>query len=193
MSETDPEAARRRQTAGEVGVHRQDIAEPVHEAGDSVNVARQRGRTATRTRPRSADVPGRAGVPDVTGETDERAAQDVRRDIARTRAELGETVDAIAARADVRTRVRRRVEEVRNMARTRAAGVKERTAGVKERAADVRERTGRVTGRVREATPEQVREAAGTVTRQAKRSPAATIAIGCAVLLALRRLLRRRR
>jgi hypothetical protein len=44
------------------------------------------------------------------------AIDETRRDIERTRAELGHTVEALAAKADVKARVRGQVEHVKNKA-----------------------------------------------------------------------------
>lgn len=137
MTETEPESTPPEPTAGEVGVHRQDMTEPVSDVGDSRNVAPQRGQTVTRS---STDTRERAEeVPDT----------------------------------------RERAEEVRTMA--------------KNRTTHVRESTDRTTERMREITPEPVRQAADRVTEQARRRPAVAIAIGAAALLVLRRLLRGRR
>jgi hypothetical protein len=162
------------------------MGEPVRDAGDSRNVAQQRGimtghrehrehrehRRHTENTENTARRSGRTA----TATRDEMG--EVRRDIERTRAELGETVDAIAARVDVRSRLRARVEDVKTMAR--------------DRGAQVRDRADRVAERVREATPEPVRGAADQVTERVRRRPGVAIAIGAAVLLALRGLLRRR-
>ena len=49
----------------------------------------------------------------------DRDTEELRREIVRTRAELGETVQALAERADVPTRVRARVSETRDQVRSR--------------------------------------------------------------------------
>jgi hypothetical protein len=51
------------------------------------------------------------------GVTGAAGAEALRSEIARTRAELGETVEALAAKADVKARVRERVDEAKANAR----------------------------------------------------------------------------
>ncbi len=239
MTESDPGSAPHEPTAGEVGVHRQDMTEPVTDVGDSRNVAPQRGRTATGTSPvrpedssddeaersrvtgeeekpemeragaersggtREEEKPERSGdgtyeeeagmkrtdKSGTTGQVDE--VDEVRRDIAQTRDELGETVDAIAAKADVRTRARERVQDVRTMTKEKATEVAGR---VREATPDtVKEAADKMAVRVRGATPEPVKEAADKVAEQSRRHPVMTATIAAVALLVLRRLLRRRR
>jgi hypothetical protein len=234
MTETDPAPTPHEPTAGEVGVHRQDMTEPVTDVGDSRNVAPQRGRAATTASPGAAPSadstdddanrsegtreeqkpemeraevePSHDGTYEeeagmkrtdnsgTTGQVDE--VDEVRRDIAQTRDELGDTVDAIAAKADVRTRARERVEGVRTMTKEKAA---EMAGRVREAPGTVKEAADKVAVRVREATPEPVKDAADKVAQQSRRHPAVTAAtamtaaIAAVGLLILRRLLRRRR
>ncbi len=61
----------------------------------------------------------------------------LRREIARTRAELGETVQALAAKADVKARAREQVEQTKQRVRERAARF---TGTVKGQAGSVRRR-----------------------------------------------------
>jgi ElaB/YqjD/DUF883 family membrane-anchored ribosome-binding protein len=70
----------------------------------------------------------------------------IREDIARTRAEMGETVDALGYKADVKSRAKDRVTETKDKAMGRMSQTKDR-----------------ITGRVSEATPDgqQVKRAAG--------------------------------
>jgi ABC-type transporter Mla subunit MlaD len=64
---------------------------------------------------------------------------DVREDIERTRQQLGETAEALAAKADVKARARQKATQLKEQAATRAAQVKEqaatRASQVKEQAA----------------------------------------------------------
>lgn len=60
----------------------------------------------------------------------------LREDIARTRAELGETVEALAAKADVKARAQRKVEATRARAVQAAAEVKAKAREKAEEAAE---------------------------------------------------------
>jgi ABC-type transporter Mla subunit MlaD len=53
---------------------------------------------------------------------------DVREDIERTRQQLGETAEALAAKADVKARARQKATQLKEQAATRAAQVKEQAA-----------------------------------------------------------------
>ncbi|WP_169980567.1 DUF3618 domain-containing protein [Microbispora sp. H10836] len=164
MTETDPGAAR--PNAGAVGVHRQDVSEPVTEP-ESLNAVRQS---------RPGPEPVAAARDTETKGEDEKKGHDeiaeVRQEIERTRDHLGDTIEALAAKADVKARAQERVHATTAAARARVAGV---------------------TGRVREATPEPVRGAAGKVGEQARRRPGVVAAAGVAgtALLLLRRVITR--
>ncbi|GAA4927720.1 DUF3618 domain-containing protein [Actinoplanes utahensis] len=100
---------------------------------------------------------GNAAKPDLTA---------LRADIQQTRAELGETVQVLAARADVKARAREQVEETKQRAREQVEETKQR---VLTRAATV---TGRVreaalgaTGHVRETPPRELALEAGSRVR----------------------------
>jgi hypothetical protein len=75
----------------------------------------------------------------------------LRQDIEATREELGETVEALAAKTDVTGQAKRKFEETR----AQVAGKAENIAG-----------------RVREATPESAAVAAGQAAQGARRKPA---------------------
>jgi ABC-type transporter Mla subunit MlaD len=53
---------------------------------------------------------------------------DVREDIERTRQQLGETAEALAAKADIKARARQKATQLKEQAATRAAQVKEQAA-----------------------------------------------------------------
>lgn len=53
----------------------------------------------------------------------------LREDIERTRQQLGETAEALAARADVKARAKQKVSQVKGQAMARAGQVKEQAAG----------------------------------------------------------------
>ncbi|GLX03789.1 DUF3618 domain-containing protein [Microbispora sp. NBRC 16548] len=163
MTETEPGAAR--PNAGTVGVHRQDVSEPVTEP-ESLNAVRQ-------SRPGPEPVAA-ARDTETRGEHEEKGHDEiaeVRQEIERTRDHLGDTIEALAAKADVKARAQERVHATTAAARARVAGV---------------------TGRVREATPQPLRGAAGRVGEQAKRRSGLIAAAGAAgtALLLLRRITR---
>lgn len=57
---------------------------------------------------------------------DQRSPDDIRREIAAVRGDLGNTVEALAAKADVKGRARERVEEIKTGAREKASGAREK-------------------------------------------------------------------
>ncbi|MEU6411330.1 DUF3618 domain-containing protein [Microbispora sp. NPDC046933] len=163
MTETDSGAGR--PNAGTVGVHRQNASEPVTDT-ESLNAVRQ-------SRPGPEPVAA-ARDTETRREHEEKGHDEiaeVRQEIERTRDDLGDTIEALAAKADVKARAQERVHATTAAARARVAGV---------------------TGRVREATPEPLRGAAGRVGEQAKRRPGLIAAAGAAgtALLLLRRIAR---
>ncbi|MFC0863339.1 DUF3618 domain-containing protein [Sphaerimonospora cavernae] len=149
-----------------MGVHRQDVAEPVTEA-ESRNAVPQLldAPPAQHERSRQRGNPG----DDVTR---------VREDIERTRDDLGDTIEALAAKADLKGRAQERMHATATLAREKAAGVADR---------------------VRAVTPEPVKGAAGKVTEQARRRPmtaatgAGTLAAGLMILRGITRMARNRR
>jgi hypothetical protein len=62
--------------------------------------------------------------------------QELRSEIYQTRAELGETVEAPAAKTDVIARAKKAVGEASDQARQKLAAAKDRAAGATERVAD---------------------------------------------------------
>ncbi|MBP2705787.1 DUF3618 domain-containing protein [Microbispora sp. RL4-1S] len=205
MTEADPGAAR--PTAGLVGVHRQKVTEPVTEpeslnavpqrrsapteedregeGGDMTensNVTRRGGQQESR-QPGSQASTGTVETPASSGggtgvRAPERPAEHgrtggdeishVREEIERTRGDLGDTIEALAAKADVKARARERVHETAAAARARATGV---------------------AGRVREATPAQMRHTAGKVAgkvgAETRRRPGTIAAAGAALTAAV--------
>ncbi|WP_432863967.1 DUF3618 domain-containing protein [Microbispora rosea] len=164
MTETEPGGAR--PNAGTVGVHNQDVSEPVTET-ESLNAVRQ-SRPGPEPVAAARDTETRDQGEGKKGH-DEIA--EVRQEIERTRDHLGDTIEALAAKADVKARAQERVHATTAAARARVAGV---------------------TGRVREATPQPLRGAAGRVGEEAKRRPGLIAAAGAAgtALLLLRRITR---
>ena len=89
---------------------------------------------------------------------------DLREQIAETRAELGETVEALAAKADVKAQVKEKVAEGKEQ-------LKEKQELVMAKVAEVRES-------VSAATPDQAREVATTLQASVKARPAPVMVAG---------------
>jgi ElaB/YqjD/DUF883 family membrane-anchored ribosome-binding protein len=114
-----------------------------------------------------------------TGEPDQpRDPEALRGDIERTRAELGDTVEALSHKADVKTQVAEKVEE-------RKADLRGRQESIKARASEVR-------GRVSDATPDPAKRAASQVAHTAEQRPFPAIGLAIAVGLLLGWILGRR-
>ncbi|HSJ21152.1 MAG TPA: DUF3618 domain-containing protein [Nocardioidaceae bacterium] len=83
-----------------------------------------------------------------SGETDTRDTAQIEADIEQTRQELGETVEALTAKLDVKARARRRLVVTKEQAAQRAAAARRRAAELvaqaKVAAADSEARSGRV-------------------------------------------------
>ncbi|MFI6732676.1 DUF3618 domain-containing protein [Nonomuraea sp. NPDC050451] len=100
---------------------------------------------------------------------------DVRKEIEETRRELGDTVGALAAKADVKARA----AHVAETAKDRAAGM----------AGSVKDKASEVADKVREGTPHQVKDAAG---RARKRPMLLVAAAGAVTAFVVRRMMLRR-
>jgi ElaB/YqjD/DUF883 family membrane-anchored ribosome-binding protein len=92
-------------------------------------------------------------------------------EIEETRAELGDTVDALTQKADVKARVSEQVEERKAAWRGRQEDVKARVSGARER--------------VSEATPDEAKRAASQVAHTAEERPlpALAAALGLGLLI----------
>jgi hypothetical protein len=81
-----------------------------------------------------------ADTTETTGTTGEpRSPEEIRRDIEETRGELGDTVEALAAKADVKAQAKEKAEDVKAQAKGKADELKQRVsdvtpAGVQEKA-----------------------------------------------------------
>lgn len=109
-----------------------------------------------------SDKNGSAGKPDLVA---------LRADIRQTRADLGETVQALAARADVKARAREQVDLTRQRVLTKAA---------------------EMTGRVRETPTRELAQQAGSRVR-ANPVPAVLVVAGLAALAGIILIVRGRR
>jgi ElaB/YqjD/DUF883 family membrane-anchored ribosome-binding protein len=99
-------------------------------------------------------------------------------EIEETREELGDTVDALTQKADVKARVSERVEQRKAAWRDRQKDVRARVTGTRER----------VSG----ATPDEAKRAASQVARTAQERPFPAIAVALGVGLLIGRTFGRR-
>lgn len=126
-----------------------------------------------------------AGAPDPNAEPtpdpESRAdtPEDAQRQIAQTRERLGDTVQQLAQKADVKAQAQQRVQEGRDEVRARVDGVKEQAL--------------QLGGRVQEVTPEQAQQAVGQLVGQVRAAPWAAAAALAGGLLLGRLLFGRRR
>jgi ElaB/YqjD/DUF883 family membrane-anchored ribosome-binding protein len=91
-----------------------------------------------------------AGEADTTQAGETRSPEEIRRDIEATREELGDTVEALAAKADVKAQARERVDSVKEQARGKVEDLK---------------------GKAQSATPEDAQAQAQVVAEKARQNP----------------------
>jgi|GEM_PF-6827583 len=125
--------------------------------------------------------------------------ENTRRDIEDARRELGDTVEALVHKTDVKGRIQETAAQVgddlRKVGAATATTATEMVERVKVAAPEmvgrVKEATPEVVGRVKEATPAEIKEAAGRVTTEASKRPVVTVAALAALVLVVLRVLRR--
>lgn len=125
--------------------------------------------------------------------------ESVRRDIEDARRELGDTVEALVHKTDVKGRFQETAAQVGDDLRkagaataTTATEMVERVkVAAPEMVGRVKEAAPEVVGRVKEVTPVEIKDAAGRVTTEAGKRPVVTIAAVAAVALVVFRVLRR--
>jgi ElaB/YqjD/DUF883 family membrane-anchored ribosome-binding protein len=108
----------------------------------------------------------------------EKDQEQLQHEIEETRAELGDTVDALAQKADVKARVSEKVEQ-------RKAALRERQEDIKARVSGARERVSRT-------TPEEAKHAASQFARTAEERPLPAIAVALGLGLLIGRAIGRR-
>ncbi|GAA3104962.1 DUF3618 domain-containing protein [Streptosporangium carneum] len=146
--------------------------------------------TATAATPDVAGA-GEAGGGGARGKTDDRTSKEsVRRDIENDRRELGDTVEALVHKTDVKGRVHETAAQVGDELRRVGAATATTATEVVSR---VREAAPEMVGRVKEVTPVEVKDAAEKVTTQVGKRPVATVAAVAVLALVVVRLLRRGR
>jgi hypothetical protein len=128
----------------------------------------------------ASDETARTESADGVGETGEEEDDDVRKSIKDTRNELGDTVAALADKADVKGRA----SDAADAAKDKAAEVADIAKAKASQAAEV----------AADKVPDQVKDAADKVSTEAKKRPVLFIAAaGAAAIFILRRLTRRNR
>jgi ElaB/YqjD/DUF883 family membrane-anchored ribosome-binding protein len=108
----------------------------------------------------------------------EKDQEQLQHEIEETRAELGDTVDALAQKADVKARVSENVEQ--------------RKAAFRERREDIKARVNGARDRVSSTTPDEAKRAASRVARTAEERPLPAIAVALGVGLLIGRAIGRR-
>jgi len=101
--------------------------------------------------------PGAAG----SQVSESREPEEIREDIESTREELGDTVAALAGKADVKGQAKDKVEEVKGQAQEKVAGAKQSVMDKKED----------LLGKAKQASPEGAASAAGQVSQKARENP----------------------
>jgi ElaB/YqjD/DUF883 family membrane-anchored ribosome-binding protein len=101
----------------------------------------------------------------------EQSPEELRREIEQTRSELGDTVEALSHKADVKAQVSQKVEE--------------RKAALRGRQEELKAKAGQARERMSGATPEDAKRTAARVaqTAEEKPFPAIGVAFGVGVLL----------
>ncbi|MEV4185806.1 DUF3618 domain-containing protein [Streptosporangium canum] len=137
---------------------------------------------------------------DVTGEkASVTGKESVRRDIENDRRELGDTVEALVHKTDVKSRVQETAtqvgEDIRRVGAATAGTATEMVGRVKEAAPEMvgrmKEAAPEVVGRVKEMTPVEIKDAAGKVSAEAGKRPVLAFATVAALALVVFRMLRR--
>jgi ElaB/YqjD/DUF883 family membrane-anchored ribosome-binding protein len=101
-----------------------------------------------------------------------RSAEEIERDIEATRAEMGDTVEALAEKTDVKAQARKQADEVKAQAQEKVSAAKTKVTETKED----------LLGKAQAASPETARTAAAQVQQKARENPL-PVAVGAAVLV----------
>jgi hypothetical protein len=148
-----------------------------------------------------------------SGNDDDEEEDEVRKNIKDTREELGNTVAALADKTDVKGRANDAAEAAKGKAAEVAEVAKDRAVEVAELARDkaavvadvakdkatvvadvAKDKATEVADKVRDVTPDQVKDAADKVATEARKRPVLAIAAAAGIVaLLLRRIMRRNR
>jgi vacuolar-type H+-ATPase subunit E/Vma4 len=102
-----------------------------------------------------------------------RSPEEIRADIEQTREEVGDTVEALAAKTDVKAQAREKVEEIKGTVRAKADEVK----------AKAQTRADEVKAKAQSSTPESAQQGGQQLVAKVRENPA-PVALGAAVLVA---------
>ncbi|MGB8960510.1 MAG: DUF3618 domain-containing protein [Pseudonocardiaceae bacterium] len=120
---------------------------------------------------------------------------EIRKDIERTRAQLGATVEALAHKADVPARVKDKVQDTKETVQGKAEEVTlqvlEGTAVLQAKAGELAQQADRLLREALEKLPPPVAERIEPLVTAAKQRPLIAAAVAVVVLWVLRGLLRR--
>lgn len=95
--------------------------------------------------------------------TEQKDQEQLQHEIEETRAELGDTVDALAQKADVKARISEKAEERKAAFRRRQQDMKAKVSGARERASST--------------TPDEAKRAASQIATTAEKRPFPAIAV----------------
>jgi len=126
----------------------------------------------------------------MTEQTDDAKAAALRSDIERTREELGETVEALAAKADVKARAREKVDDVKVRAQEQVEQAKE---AAKDKAERLAQSTGDLMQELRTEPAVPARRAALGVRDSVRDNPQRWVAVAAVALVVVYLVRRRRR
>jgi ElaB/YqjD/DUF883 family membrane-anchored ribosome-binding protein len=101
-----------------------------------------------------------------------RSVEQIERDIEATRADMGDTVEALAEKTDVKAQARKQADEVKAQAQEKLTAAKTKVTDTKDD----------LLGKAQEASPETARTAAAQVQQTARENPL-PVAVGAAVLV----------
>jgi uncharacterized protein DUF3618 len=125
------------------------------------------------------------------------AEDEIRQDIERTRAQLGDTVEALAHKADVPARVRDKVHDTKQTMQAKTEELTqhalEGTAALQAKAGEVALRAQRLIDQAIAALPPPVAARVEPLMATVRQRPLPAAAVAIVVLFVLRRLLRRNR
>jgi len=101
-----------------------------------------------------------------------RSVEQIERDIEVTRADMGDTVEALAEKTDVKAQARKQADEFKAQAQEKVSAAKTKVTETKED----------LLGKAQAASPETARTAAAQVQQKARENPL-PVAVGAAVLV----------
>ncbi|GAA3134697.1 hypothetical protein GCM10010466_26920 [Planomonospora alba] len=203
MSETDPGPGRDTAEAGVTGARRQEIGAPIpSDERGSLNIPPNEPALRPGAGPRPDGTSagdfgtppweggGTAGIGAGAARGPGSQEEAVRREIEETRRELGDSVEALMHKTDVKGRVQEKAAHMGDDLKRMGAATAGTATGLVDR---VKEAAPEMLDKARHATPAEVRNAAGKVSAEAGRRPAATLAVLGTVALVVIRVLRSRK